>query len=66
MKALTVKAPQTVSIDTRELENRIVASFEAVKKQVKRLSWLFEPNPGFIEKHAFDEHLGLEVRRLRL
>jgi hypothetical protein len=66
MKALTVKAPQTVSIDTKELENNLHAGFKTIKKQMKRLSWLFKRNPGFIEKHLFDEHLGLEVRRLRL
>ena len=65
MNTLTVKQPQASIVDTKAMENRIYAALEAGKKQVKRMSWLFERHPGFAEKNAWDGHLGLELRRLR-
>jgi len=47
------------------MQDKIYAAIEAGKKQLNKLSWLFERTPGFVEKNAWDEHLGLEVRRLR-
>jgi hypothetical protein len=65
MNTATLKTPQIVDTDTKVVQDRIFAALEASKKQIKKLSWLFERHPGFVEKNAWDEHLGLEVRRLR-
>ena len=65
MNTVTLKAPQTVEIDTKVVQDKIYAVIETGKKQIKKLSWLFERHPGFVEKNAWDKHLGLEVRRLR-
>ena len=65
MNTLALKQPQTVDTNSKAMQEKIFAALEAGKKQVKKLSWLFERHPGFVEKNAWDEHLGLEVRRLR-
>ncbi|MFV2031715.1 MAG: hypothetical protein ACC663_04400 [Gammaproteobacteria bacterium] len=65
MNTIAVKEIQAPNVDTKAMESKIFAALEAGKKQVKRLSWLFERHPGFVEKNAWDEHLGLEVRRMR-
>ncbi len=65
MNTVALKAPQTVDTDTKAMQDRIYAVIEAGKKKARKLSWLFERHPGFVEKNAWDEHLGLEVRRMR-
>jgi len=65
MNTLAIKQSQTVGTDNKAIQEKIFAALEAGKKQVKKLSWLFERHPGFVEKNAWDEHLGLEVRRMR-
>ena len=65
MNTLAIKQAQTVDTDNKAIQEKIFVALEAGKKQVKKLSWLFERHPGFVEKNAWDEHLGLEVRRLR-
>ena len=65
MNTVTLKKAQIVDTDTSVIQDRIVAALEASKKQIKKLSWLLERHPGFVEENALDEHLGLEVRRLR-
>ena len=65
MNTLTLKQPQTVDTYSKVMQDKIYAAIEAGKKQVKKLSWLFERHPGFVEKNAWDKHLGLEVRRMR-
>ena len=65
MNTLTLKQPQTVDSDSKAMQDKIFSALEAGKKQVKKLSWLFERHPGFVEKNAWDEHLGLEARRMR-
>ena len=65
MNTLAIKQSQTVDTDNKAIQEKIFAALEAGKKQVKKLSWLFERHPGFVEQNAWDKHLGLEARRLR-
>jgi hypothetical protein len=65
MNTVALKAPQIADTNTKVIQDRIYAVIEAGKKQVKKLSWLFERHPGFVEKNAWDGHFGLEVRRMR-
>jgi len=65
MNTIAIKQPHTVETNNKAVQERIYAALGAAKKQLKRLSWLFERHPGFVEKNAWDEHLGLEVRRMR-
>jgi hypothetical protein len=63
MSTIALKTPQTVHIDNKLMQDRIVVAIEAIKNQAKRLSWLIERQPGFVERNLLDEHLGHEVRR---
>ncbi len=64
MNTLTLNQPQAVDTDSRVLQDRVVAALKAGKKQLKKLSWLFERHPDFIERNLLDRHMGIEVRRL--
>ena len=65
MNTLTLKQPQIDTTSSKDVQDRIYAALNAGKKQLKKLSWLFERHPGFVERNAWDKNIGLEVRRMR-
>ena len=65
MTTLAVKQPQIDTTSSKVVQDRIYAALDSGKKQLKKLSWLFERHPGFVEKNAWDKNIGLEVRRMR-
>lgn len=65
MKTITLSAkPTTVTIN-KKTRAKFYKIYLVAKKQLKRLGWLLERHPGFAEENAWDEHLGLEVRRMK-
>ena len=65
MNTLAVKQPQIATTNSKIVQDRIYAALETGKKQLKKLSWLFERHPGFIERNAWDKDIKVEVRRMR-
>ena len=65
MNTVAIKQAQIDTTSSKVVQDRIYAALDAGKKQLKKLSWLFERHPGFVEKNAWDENIGLEVRRMR-
>jgi len=65
MNTLAIKQPQIETTNSKVVQDRIYTALEAGKKQLKKLSWLFERHPGYVERNAWDKSIGIEVRRMR-